>query len=150
MTDLNTGIDLTHAAAVAFFVSTAVLGVATTIATRKLHDARCRIENLTSDLKWFRAEADKFARRGQILSAELEAYKSVAAADKSASAKHTVTRNKRPARPVRVATDTNHNASANRFSDGGLAISSVSAGSGYSSSSCDSSSSSSSSSSSCD
>ncbi len=122
MTYPNTGIDMGTAAAVVFFVSTAVLGVATTIATRKLHDARCRIETLTSDLKWFRAEADEFARRWRQLSAELEAYKSVAAADKPASERHTVTRYKQPARPVRVATDTNHNASANRFSDGGLAI----------------------------
>ncbi len=56
MTYPNTGIDMGTAAAVVFFVSTAVLGVATTIATRKMHDARCRIETLTSDLKWFRPE----------------------------------------------------------------------------------------------
>lgn len=144
MIDPNTVIAVLGVTTVGF------LGVAVD-ARNKLGDARFKIKHLTSDLEWFKAEADRFSYLCKKLSIELDAYKMTAAAGKSASWNRPLTRyKKRPARPAKTVTGGSQDTSVSHFPDGGLVISSVSGHSSSSSSSCDSSSSSSSSSSGCD
>lgn len=130
-----------EAVILALTVANIVLALASLHSSHKLQRADKAAKQLAHDKDWLKDENRSLRYKLNSLQDEVRGLRVVAMADKPASTKPATN-----TRKIRVTDGGNNDVSASRFSDGGLAISSVSGSSSHSSSSCDSSSSSSSSS----